>query len=268
VNSHFDFYKQQLEKTEYFSCQIVLNDYTLVLLENDLQTLLSIDKDDVYYFIGCFKFFEIINGEVVHDNSFRSINSNSMINKSGCYDLAWFSFDSNEIKFPADAIFGTRILFVLYDTVDIDIINTMIPQLYESYKKEKNMPGERERFKKNWKDFLQGWKERHVILSELSGSDKALYADVADMLCDIDHCIHDSADLSGEGQFCKIVLSTMQRVRNGDCEDDIVNFLTKYCRTYRNEDYFHIDAVNYRAHRMKKVKKLINYIKFIDKVCL
>jgi len=49
IITDFELLRERCKDKRLFYCNIVLKDYTLLMIGNDLQQLLSVNKDEVYY---------------------------------------------------------------------------------------------------------------------------------------------------------------------------------------------------------------------------
>jgi len=113
--TNFGFFRERCKKADYFCCNIVLNDMTLITIESDLTRLLAINKEDVFYFYGVWR-FDTEYWRLTRDSDFNYIYT--------FFTADWRSSYSNlRIDF----------LYSLHGKIDTKILNSYIPKLFEAY---------------------------------------------------------------------------------------------------------------------------------------
>ena len=270
--TNFEFYCDRCKYTNYFECQIVLKDYTFYWIDNDLQKLLSIDKDDVFYFIGAWEYFEIDNGEIIKSpNSFHTITSNSKDGRNVRINILLYDW--------LTPLSGTEILYNLYSKdVAVEILDSFLPQLSECMKQkiyrkfekqgygwnQKKDKRKQRRVKKNrkillsaWNKQITGWKQERDLKTGFNNEDKILYEKVQDMIYEFQPEIQWDSAISGEGQWCMIVWNTIQIVKNGGGENEVINHLSPFALNW------HDKSVN-EAEKPRLVivaKEIVEFIK-------
>jgi len=277
----------------------VLKNYRLVLIDSELQELLLINEDDVFYFEGVWKIFnddDEDNFKTHNDLAMIDSNTNVAEKEGGNYSTSAGVWNN-----PM-GVFGIGIFHTLYGMgIGVEIIRPMIPQLFESYKKqrqqrlrtlvEENPEKDYEEWAKRvsegfldgwygWDNRIKGWEIKCAMLSGFSDEERALYNKVGDLVTEFDWMIPAESDVCGEGQWCTIVQNTIEIVKTGGGVDEVVNHLSKYgtdldrWKEYRPEDTIE-DKKNerlmnermnerryeYKKERIEVAKKIVWLIK-------
>lgn len=213
--TNFELFCEKCKHTEYFYCQIVLTDYTLHLIKSDIQKLLSIKEDDVFYFTGYFQDFWLNKeGEIEHGSFYEEMSSDSKY--------------SYKTKNRTPMSYGISIVHILFRKgVEVNLIEPFIPQLFESYT-DKWTENSRKNSLRHWRDEIFSWETERDLHASLSDDDKVLFKKMEDLIFEFDWMIPVESATSGEGQFCVIVWDTIQIVRNGGGIDEVINRLAKH----------------------------------------
>jgi len=258
----FEFYRGRCKQTTYFYCQIVLKDYSLLLLENDLPKLLSINEDDILYFVAVWQPYEIKkNGKAKSsDGGFRRISSNSVdTGKSALNDDYTFApYVCYAMKKFFGCYFGLDIIYNLHDKVDAEILEAYIPRLFENYTAQ-NKP---ERFLNEWETeiaYWKGWKHERDIFLRLSKEDKVIYEQAQIIINNFDNTMKENTMPSGEYSWFSIVWNSVQVIRNGGGIDEVVEHLSKSGRRYGDE--YKEQRNIYENNRKETAKKLIKLVR-------
>jgi len=254
----FEFFRGRCEHTKYFYCQIVLTDYALLFLENDLPKLLLINDSDILYFIAVWQTFKIEkNGKIKSSGTFRNISSNSVETGKSDDDFKFAPYTTYCVNPFMRGYFGLNVLYNLYDTVDNQILETYIPMLFENYTAQKSSKKLQEEWNETIK-YWEGWKYERGIYLGLSREDKELYKQVENAIYHFDNDMERESAPSGEYSWFSIVWNSVQIVRNSGNEDDLVKHLSKISRNYSDE---HRKAQeSYYNNRKEAAKKIIELV--------
>ena len=227
----FENFRENCKHIKYFYFQIVFKDYTLIIIDNDLQELFSVNENDIFYFHGCWKDFR----------------------------LRWFSKTSSDYKVTRHTnifkpvFYGISIVHILFDKgIDVEIIEPFIPQLIESYGHD-------------CKEEIIGWETKRDLITGLSSNDKILFKKAEKLIIEFDWLIGAESAVSGERQWCMIVQNTIQIVRNNGGLNAVINYLAKYgglnIWSWETEE----EALEAREkHRIEVAEKIVELIKESD----
>ena len=263
----FELLRERCKDKRLFYCNIVLKDYTLLMIGNDLQQLLSVNKDEVYY-IEC-AWWEAFGSSSEH-GLFMIINSYYDLGKHRCHLRRlscgdWF--------YPYSS-FGIGILHYFLNIIDIEVLDSYIPQMFEYYqayslKNEKEKieawdtdepedwgkwaEKQKEDFISYWEDLLKGWNDKRSLLFNMNNVERVLYDKAADLIHDFDGYISRESKVSGDGQWCNIVQKTIMIVQSGGGVDDVVKHLEIYRPTWD-------DDITHNKH-MKAAMKIVKLVR-------
>jgi hypothetical protein len=260
----FERFRRQCKHTKYFDCHIVLKDYTLLMIENDLPRLLLVNEDDVFYFNCIWEEFTIRD-----DGSIKDV---------GCYRKLSSEHDFGSTSggregYLPEMAFSTDIPHALHDKgVNAEIIEALFPQMLECYKGqmeraleewvkdegEERAENIRRRYLEEWEEDIGGLRQQIGLESGLSREDKVLYNQVTNLVCEFDWMIPAESDSFGEGMLCMIVWNTIQIVRNGGGAAEVRKHLGKYGRLVKENEVTYADIKDCEA--VSEQKKFAIYM--------
>ena len=275
--TNFEFFVKNCMNTKYFDCQIVLNDYALLLIECDLKALLAVEENDVFYFMGAWEHFCSDSGVKNETSGFTYIASDYRNEDDDDLLEYWYSPDD----------FSVDILHELFDMgVDVEIIESYIPKLFEVYdvmarkdedvfaeKLNKNNINEKEPevedkyykaylwnykvFLMNWDGWIYGWRKKCNLMLGMSEEDKLLYKQVENLIRSICPSISCEIPPGCQWEWCKIVWGTIQVVRNGSISDEVYKYFSEHDMRSDSELFQKM----YEQNRMELTEKLVKLIR-------
>jgi len=256
----FEFFRGRCEHTKYFYFQVVLKDYTLLLLENDLPKLLSIDESDMLYFVAVWQTFKIDkNGKVKSsDGGFRKIGSDSIDTGNSDDDFKFAPYTTYCYKKFYRSFLGLHIPYNLYEKIDTKILEAFIPELFDNYIAQNSS----KKFQKEWNEAIthwEGWKYERSLFLGLSHEDKTLYEEVEKIIHRFDEDMVRETESSGKYSWFSIVWNSVQIVRNGEDENDLIKHLSKISRHYNDE--YKEQRKRYENIRREAAKEIVKLIR-------
>ena len=271
--NNFKFFRRKCKHTEFFDCQIALKDYKLLFIENDLEKLLAVEENDVFYFTGGWKHYRYNRGKKTNIKKFIDISSDYRKEDEYYFYEYW---DSTEV-------FNIEILYALFDRgVDLKILESYIPQLFELYdalerqgeadfaEDERNLENKYYKaykhnynvFLMNWDYCINGWRKKCDLALGMNDEDKVLYKQVEDMIGDCLPEIFCDIPPGCEFRLFNIVWENIQIVRNGGREEEVYAYLLPHCWKHEYADpklqkKYDIRDENQRRELAKKLVELI-----------
>ena len=226
--TNFEFFRDKCKHTKYFYCQIVLNDYKLIIIDNDLQKLLSINEGNIFYFQGFWKDFRR-NWFTKTSSDYKVIRHTNICEPVG---------------------YGIGIVHILFDKgIDVKIIEPFIPQLIESYRHD-------------CKEAIIDWETKRDLITSMgmSNGDKILFKQVKELIRDFPHTFVLECSAS---ESCMIAWNTIQIVINSGGEDDVIAYLSKHSwiKKYENQEYQKIRDIKDEEKRRESAKKIAELIR-------
>jgi len=276
--NNFEYFVENCRYTKYFDCQIVLRDYTLLLIEYDFKALSAVEVNDVLFFMGVWEHPYSGSGEKTEADRFAYITSDYRNKDDDDFlDDYWYS--------PED--FNVDLLHALFDMgVDVEIIESYIPRLFEVYdamarqgedelieraeiNSQDNIWREWENnldrvfiwnykvFLMNWDGWVDGWRKKCDLMLGMSAEDKALFKQVEKLVREYCPAIYVETPPGCQWEWCKTIWDIIQLVRNDGTKDEVRCYLSENDLRSDNEFF----QKWYEQQHMEAAEKLIKLIR-------
>ena len=162
--TNFELFREHCKTTKKFKCHIFYKDNRFRIIDNDLTALEFINESDVFYFQGsAFAYDNATTGAIY------AFPEDGEVYKSGSV----VRFDINdEPAMTMYACLEVDILYELYNRgIDLNIIEALIPTLYNEWREEEIRDFEDEtEFQNYWKKLMKKWEdfknEKRFILGD------------------------------------------------------------------------------------------------------
>jgi hypothetical protein len=235
------------------------------MIENDLQKILKVNPDDIFFFIGLWELFDFSKSEKIkHIGRYRSVASNDTVNGKDGRNLG--STSGRGHGCIPELNFDIGILYAMSAKgLSAEYMEACLPQMFETFNQqlergiaeqiikwkisnpEKWANDVRNNRLREWELKVKGWRDDYTLIRGLSPEDLDLYEKVEELIWDFDWMIPEESAIEGEGHMTNITWNTIKIVQNGGGANEVIAHLKKFGQMWPDEKI---------AHNLQRIRQI------------